>query len=90
MSDLLKSAVAWKLAIFKGINGWFTVVAMTFIAGVDEIPGLDPGTLKIVKLSLACVVAGNKFVDGFLDTTVQNLRRSQDPLGISDTQQTNK
>lgn len=82
MSDFLRTAVAWKLAIFKGVNGWFTVVAMTFIAGVDELPGLEPGTLKVIKLALACVVAGNKFVDGFLDQTVNNLRRSQDPLGL--------
>lgn len=91
MRNMIQVALSWKLAIFKAVNGWFTVMSMSVIAGITALDGVNPATAKLVIFILTALVAGNKFIDGFLDQTIANIKRSSDPLGLTiDTSQITK
>lgn len=78
MSDqskkFLSSVMFWKLGIFKGANGWFMAASMAFLGFTDSDPQFKTPTWIHVRLFVFCFAAGSKFLDGFVDQTLQNLR----------------
>ncbi len=72
----------WKVAIFKGGNGWLTVFLLTLFA--TDIDFSKMTKWQICRLFAMAFVAGAKFIDGFIDQTINNLKSAQNPLGIPD------
>ena len=68
------NAVYWKVAIFKGVNGFLLVILLAFLGGTDSVDWEKLMPFEKIRLALVCIAAGCKFLDGFLDQTVQNLR----------------
>jgi hypothetical protein len=70
MSDLIsyqRKIDYWKVAIFKGVNGWFiTVGASLAVAGI-----LSDFETKIILV----LVGGSKFLEGFIDQEVGRARQ---------------
>ena len=70
MSEIIR--VGWsyyKLVTFKGINGYFIVVA-TALCATDVL------THRAVQVILA-LVAGSKFIEGLLNTDLATAKQSQ-------------
>ncbi len=79
----------WKLALFKGSNGWYISAGTAFL-GFTDAPSWRTPTMEIVRLALFCTIAGNKFLDGFLDQAVSRLQSGKPPIGHGDTERFGK
>lgn len=74
----------WKLAIFKGVNGYFMAMAMAFLAFTDGEDWRTP-EMRTARLVLFCLAAGHKFLDGFFDQTFSLLKSLKEQFAsISD------
>lgn len=74
----------WKLAIFKGVNGYFMAIAMAFLAFTDSEEWKTP-QMRTLRLVLFCLVAGHKFLDGFFDQTFSLLKSLKEQFdGLDD------
>jgi hypothetical protein len=82
MSDYIKSALAWKLAIFKGVNGWLIAVCLVLFA--VDIDWDTMNTWSKVRFFGCAILAGMKFLDGFLDQTINNIKKTRNPLGVTE------
>lgn len=63
----------WKLVIFKVANGFFLVVAMSFLAATDGVDWEAFTGFQKIKLAVFCLVAGGKFLEGFFDQTLAKM-----------------
>lgn len=86
MSDFIKSAIAWKLAFFKGMNGWILAVCLVLFA--SDFDWDHASKFAKARWIIMGLCAGFKFLDGFLDQTVNNIRASRNPLGLTVTTST--
>lgn len=70
MSDLIRTAGQnawlWRTIMFKGFNGWFITVAGAVMAAHLLTPYQES--------VLGCIVAGNKFLEGFINQDVGSLK----------------
>lgn len=70
MSDLIRTAGQnawlWRTIIFKGANGWFITVAGAIMAAHLLTPYQES--------VLGCIVAGNKFLEGFINQDLSNIK----------------
>jgi hypothetical protein len=73
-TDIKSGLSLWKLAIFKGVNGWSLAVLMAFMGYTDGDEYKTP-FMHGVRLIVFCWVAGSKFLDGYLDQTIQNTKK---------------
>ncbi len=73
----LDNNIYWKAAIFKASNGWFMACALAYIGATDGMP-----EHRTARLILIVLTAGSKYLDGFLDQTINNLKTAQNPLGL--------
>ena len=84
MSNMIQTALAWKLAWFKAISG-IMIVGLTAVNA--SIAGADictPHTAKVVLFWSSILVISLKSLDMFMDHTINNLKKTSNPLGLSD------
>lgn len=73
MKDTLLRFNYYKLVIFKVVNGFLLVVAMSFLAATDGVDWEAFTTFQKLKLAVFCLVAGGKFLEGFFDQTLSKM-----------------
>jgi hypothetical protein len=75
----------WKMAIFKGANGYFLAGAAAFL-GFTDSDDFRSQRMIYVRLMFFVLIASHKHLESFMDQTMSRLRAGKDPLGTGDTE----
>ena len=68
----------WRLAIIKGANGYLVSI-LAILCATDLF---SPRW----RLIIAAFCAGHKFLDGFIDQTINNIKQNHDPVGLKESE----
>lgn len=80
VSDAIKALTIWKLAIFKMVVGFLIVVGLPVLSSNFD---WHTATAWVkIQFMVGLLLAGLKYLDGFLDTTIQNIKAKRNALGL--------
>lgn len=80
VSEAIRQFTIWKLAIFKMVVGFLIVVGLPILSSNFDWH-TSTAWVKI-QFMVGLLLAGLKYLDGFLDTTIQNIKSKRNALGL--------